>query len=194
MARKPVRSAGVISGLHYDLHRRVLTVQGAHGQPTRRFLRVPPEVFYGMPNGTNAENFVQMKLHGVYAQEVEEAPPLYCFSWINKTVTRLLQDPDAPADIWYLRDDDPTAFPDDENERHELFKRTFGLRPPDAQMAAEFALPAEPEVAGIPEPKAARRSRKNKPALEAGAEPPVKHHPITGAVAEPFVNALGLPV
>jgi len=115
--------------VNYNIETRTLLFSAKAQGKSLLFLGVPPDLFYGMPSGTNVRNFIDLKLRGRYSMVELTPPPIITYSLINKEVTVYLND--GTELIYKTRTGEPTAFGTNETEAFQIFQETYGRRAPD---------------------------------------------------------------
>lgn len=128
MAHKKVTRAAGYSRIDYDIPTRTLTFRGIGRTASLVFYAVPAELYYGMPSGTNVQNFIDIKLRGRYSMAELRPPPFVTISRIEREVTLHSE---GGRSVWKIRAGEPVALPDDSTDAYEVFARSFLLREPD---------------------------------------------------------------
>jgi hypothetical protein len=135
MASKTVTRSAGFSDIRYDVATHNLLFVGKGGGKSLMFLGVPPELFYGMPSGTNVDNFIQLKLIGRYSLVEIKPPPTIAYSTINKEF--YLMEGDFTY-TWKWQEGDPVALPENEHDAFARFMATVGRRPHDKMVQSHI--------------------------------------------------------
>lgn len=133
-SKKPTATSGY-DKIEYDLVRGTLTFRPKLGGVGRQYLRVPPEVFYGMPSGQNVQAFIECKLHGRYTYNELRPPPAILHYPISGIVAFNPNEDETWE--WHLRPGEPQKWPEDPEARFQLFSQTLAQRQPDKKKSLQ---------------------------------------------------------